>query len=112
MSKTVIYIFHLLLVFLSWGAPFLVSWYIIVPIYLLVVIQFVIFGRCLLNKAHDLHDEGGGDTIYSYFLESINVHVDKRRLKRFIYRTLYFVLSIIAVVWQVILGFEPLWFFK
>ncbi|MEZ5056341.1 MAG: hypothetical protein R2879_04815 [Saprospiraceae bacterium] len=100
--------FHVLVTVLGWIGPFLFSWYILVPIYLLVLIQFVIFGRCLMNGQHGLDDSDA--TFYSYLLEKGNIHLNRKQLKLFVRRYLYIILSAITLIWQVVLGFDPLLF--
>ncbi len=107
--KTIILVFHLIITALSWVAPFLVSWYLIVPVYLLVMIQFMIFGRCLVNDAHDLK-HNGEDTIYSFALEACGIQVNKPRLYFFVRKLLYPFLITVTLVWQLGLGIEALWF--
>lgn len=107
--QRVVFILHLAITFLAWFAPFLVSWFIIVPVYLLIFLQFVFFGRCLLNKSHNI-DSKHGDTIYSYIFDYLHIAVDKEKLSYFIHKPLYLLLSLVTLVWQVGLGFKPLLF--
>jgi hypothetical protein len=100
---------HLLITAFAWVAPFLVSWYIIVPIYAIVVIQFLIFGKCLVNKAHDLGD-ADDMTFYTEIFEDLGFKVNRRRLKFYVRKVFYPFLAAVALLWQVFLGIEPLWF--
>jgi hypothetical protein len=100
---------HLVVTIGAWVAPFLLSWYIIVPIYALVVIQFLIFGRCLVNEKHEL-GEADDMTFYAYLFEAIGIPVNRKRLKWYVRRMFYQVLSVFTLIWQLLLGNEPLWF--
>lgn len=101
--------FHLVVVILSWAGPFLVSWYILDPVYILVIVQFIIFDRCLVNARHGLH-EGEDRTFYSELFESMGLKPKRRPLKIFVRRYLYILLSIAAILIQEGLHFKPLWF--
>lgn len=99
---------HVLITFLGWVGPFLFSWWLIVPAYLIVMVQFMIFGRCLMNGQHGLDDNDA--TFYSYLLEKFDIHMDRKKLKLFVRRYLYIVLSAVALIWQLVLGIKPLLF--
>lgn len=101
--------FHLFITILAWVGPFLFSWYLMVTAYLTVILQFMVFNKCLLNAKHDLKTEGEA-TFYSYLFEQLGLQVDRPRLKRFVRRFLYPLLGIFTIVWQVYLGIEALLF--
>ena len=101
--------FHVLITLLAWIGPFLFSWYLMVPAYLIVLLQFVIFGRCLLNGQHKL-DDGNDTTFYSYLFDKVGITVNKATLKIWVRRYFYVILSVITLVWQLVLGFKPLLF--
>lgn len=101
--------FHVIITVLAWVGPFLFSWYLMVPAYLIVVIQFLIFNRCLLNGSHAL-DESDDATFYSYIFERLGLEVNKRTLKLWVRRYIYLILALITLIWQVLLGFKPLLF--
>jgi hypothetical protein len=100
--------FHLCITLLAWVAPFMVSWYLSIPIYLIVWIQFRVFNRCLMNRGHDMDDTNS--TFYSYLLNQIGIPHNELKLLRFVRNELYLVLGGIALIWQVLLGIEPLFF--
>lgn len=108
-ARNWVFWFHLLITLLAWLGPFLFSWYLMVSAYLLVVVQFIIFKRCLLNAKHDL-DVSDDTTFYSHLLESLSINIDRRKLKTFVRNYLYLVLALVTLVWQVILGNEALLF--
>lgn len=101
--------FHVVITALAWIGPFLFSWYLMVPAYLIVLLQFLIFGRCLLNGQHKL-DDGNDTTFYSYLFEKMGISVNKTTLKLWVRRYFYVILSAFTLIWQVVLGFNPLLF--
>jgi len=101
--------FHVFITALAWVGPFLFSWYLMVPAYLIVLVQFIIFKRCLLNGKHEL-DESGDATFYSYLFEKLGLEVNKKTLKLWVRRYFYVILSAITLIWQLLLGFDPLLF--
>ena len=100
---------HLLITLLAWLGPFLISWYIMVSAYGLVIIQFIIFKRCLLNAKHDL-DTSDNTTFYSHLLESVGFKTDRTAIKKVVRNYLYVILALITILWQVMLGQEALLF--
>ncbi|MEN0005734.1 MAG: hypothetical protein AAF798_16420, partial [Bacteroidota bacterium] len=89
--------------------PFLFSWYLIVPAYAIVLLQFIIFKQCLLNATHDLNTEDDA-TFYSTLFEIIGFRPDRKRLKLFVRRYLYVLMIGITLWWQIGLGKAPLFF--
>ena len=53
-TATLAFWLHLFVTGLAWFAPFLFSWKILLLVYGAVMLQFAIFGRCLLNEQHGL----------------------------------------------------------
>lgn len=80
-----------------------------VPAYLIVLLQFVIFKKCLLNSAHDLEDNED-TTFYSYLLEQVGWYVNRTVLKKWVRRYIYILLAVATLCWQLLLGFDPLLF--
>lgn len=101
--------FHVLITILAWIGPFAFSWYLMVLAYGIVLLQFLIFGRCLLNSQHDLEDQDDV-TFYSYLFELFNIPHNRSRIKWWVRRYVYVILGLIAILWQVVLGFDPLFF--
>lgn len=100
---------HLMVVFISWAAPFLVRWTVIVPIYLIVLLQFRFFGKCLVNQMHQL-STADDNTIYAELLEWFGFQPNHKTLKLIVHRYLYPVLIFVTLIWQVVLKHAPLWF--
>ena len=44
--------FHLFITVLSWFAPFMFTWYYLLPVYWTVMLQFAVFNRCLVKKGY------------------------------------------------------------
>ncbi len=100
---------HLFVTSLSWAGIFLFSWPLMLAAYLVVLLQFQVFGRCLMNEGHQL-DDGGDFTFYAYLLESLGFRLDRARVKRFVRGPIYLVQGSLVLLWQEGLGFEPLLF--
>jgi len=98
---------HLLAVILAWTGPFLISWKIMIPVYLLVSAQFYIFKSCLMNKHHGL-DENNDHTFYAELFELMGYQPNRRKLKIFIRKFLNVVLIATTVIWQIGFGVKPL----
>lgn len=101
--------FHVLLVLLAWTGPFLFSWYLLVPIYVLVLLQFIFFKRCFVNAGHAL-DESNDNTFYAHLLELLGFQPNRKQLKFFVRKIMYVLLSTFTLFWQLALNIEPLLF--
>lgn len=99
--------FHVIITLLAWIGPFLIPWWLMVPAYLIVLLQFLIFNRCLLNAKHDLGDDND-TTFYSYLFEKLGWQVNRSTLKLWVRRYFYIILASFTLLWQVALGFKPL----
>jgi len=97
--------FHLFITILAWVGPFLFSWYLMVTAYLIVILQFMVFNKCLLNAKHDLKTDDDA-TFYSYLFEQMGIEVNRTRLKKFVRLYLYPLLGMFTMVWQLYFGFE------
>jgi Na+/glutamate symporter len=104
--------FHLFITVLSWFAPFLFTWYLPIAVYAIVLMQFYVFGRCVINRVHDLSDESSDSTFYAFLLETVGFDVNHKKVKRFVRFYLYFILTAITLIWQLGLGNAPLLFFR
>jgi hypothetical protein len=101
--------FHVIITALAWVGPFLFSWYLMVTAYMIVLLQFLIFNRCLLNAKHDL-DVSEDTTFYSYLFEKLGYYPNRSVLKKWVRRYVYLILSGFTIIWQLVLGFNPLLF--
>lgn len=104
-----VYFLHLFLTVGSWFAPFLVRWDWLLPAYGLVMLQFILFDRCLMNGEHDL-TEADNNTFYSHLLTRVGIEHNKKTVKQFVRSYLYYLLTGLTVLWQWVFGQEPLWF--
>jgi len=100
---------HLLSVIATWLIPFLITWKICVAVYAAVMIQFAIWGKCLMNEHHGL-DESGGRIFYTELLEKIGFQPNPYLVKTIVRQWLYPILALVSIVWQVVLGNAPLLF--
>ncbi len=101
--------FHLFVTLLAWVAPFWFSWFWVIPVYAAVMLQYVIFGGCLMNGEHGLVEEDDA-TFYSYLLGKLGLHWSRSRIKFYVRRVLYPVLSVVAIVWQEVMEIPPVFF--
>lgn len=100
---------HLLAVIATWVLPFMVNWKLAIGVYAAVMIQFAIFGKCLMNEHHGLTEEG--DRIfYTDVLERMGFQPNPRTVKVLVRQVLYPTLSVVTLVYQVVLGNSP-WLF-
>jgi hypothetical protein len=99
---------HLFITVLSWFIPFLFDWRIGLSIYAIILGQFLVFDRCLLNRAHALEDTGTDHTFYAHLMEQLGMTVDRPKVKAFVRSYIYVVLSGMAIAWQVWLGKPPI----
>ncbi|MBK7426969.1 MAG: hypothetical protein IPI60_08030 [Saprospiraceae bacterium] len=104
-----IFWFHLVISLIGPFAPFLVSWYLIIPVYAGIYVQFLFFNRCLMNEKHSLSD-GTENTIFSYFFEMLGWHHNKARVTFFVRKLMYPILILITIIWQLLLDKSPLLF--
>lgn len=102
---------HLFVTSLAWVGPFLFSWYVMLFAYICVQMQYQIFNRCLMNEGHELGEEDH-NTFYHYIFTQMGMTLERRAVKKFVRERLNYILAVIAVIWQVYLGFEPLLFFS
>jgi hypothetical protein len=101
---------HLFVTAFSWFIPFLFDWKLVLLAYGSVVLQFAVFGGCLMNRAHALKDEGNDHTFYAHLLERLGFRFSRQRVKTFVRLWIYVLLGIAAVSWQVGLGYPALVF--
>jgi hypothetical protein len=101
--------FHLFITLLGWVAPFLVSWYVILPIYAILILQFIFLKKCILNKAHDVGEEDN-ITFYAVVFELMGFKPNRAQLKFYVRKVFYPALSAFTLFWQLGLGIKPLWF--
>lgn len=99
--------FHLLLVLLAWAGPFLADWYIVSFAYGLVLLQFLVFNRCLINAQHDLKESDDHNTFYAELLESVGIRFKRKPLKVFVRGWLYGLLGLFAFLIQFFGGYNP-----
>lgn len=109
LKSSLVFWLHTLGVVATWFMPFLLSWKIAVAIYAAVMIQFAIWGKCLMNEHHGL-DESDGRIFYTDLLEKIGFQPNPKWVKTIVRQWLYPILSLVSILWQVVLGHAPLLF--
>ncbi len=100
---------HLAISLIGPFAPFLVSWYLIIPVYAGIFIQFIFFNRCLMNEKHSL-SEDKENTIFSYIFEQFGWKHNTVKVTFFVRKLMYPILIIITIIWQLLLNQSPLLF--
>ncbi len=108
-KSNTVFILHCILTLGAYAAPFLITWKMLVPVFVATILQHAIWGRCLLNAKHGLSEEDGS-TFYSEALERMGFHPNKAKLRFFVRKILYSLLTAVTLLWQVLLNKEPLWF--
>lgn len=101
--------FHILITILAWLGPFICDWRLMLISYSIVVLQFLIFKECFVNRKHAM-DEDEDATLYSFVFEKFGWQPNKKKLKTFIRRYAYILLAGITIVWQLVLGHRVEWF--
>ncbi|MDX1910527.1 MAG: hypothetical protein SFV22_03525 [Saprospiraceae bacterium] len=100
---------HVASVIATWLMPFLVSWPVAVAVYAAVMIQFAIWGKCLMNEHHGLN-ESDGRIFYTDLLEKMGFKPHPPLVKTIVRRWLYPSLALLAFTWQYLLQHPPLLF--
>ena len=100
---------HLFVTLGAWVMPFLINWSLACFAYSLVMLQFFVFGKCLMNEQHSVGEEDN-NTFYAYLLETLGFQPNRKVLKFFIRKVLYFLLAGFTIFYQVYLGYKPLLF--
>ncbi len=108
-EEKIYFFIHLLSVIVAWTGPFLFSWKLMIPLYIMVSAQFIIFKSCLMNKHHGL-DESDDLTFYAELFELMGFQPNRRKLKLFIRNYLNIILIAVTLGWQVGLDIKPLFF--
>ena len=99
---------HLALVLVAYSSPFLFDWRIIIVGVVVLFVQYVLVGGCVLNK---VQFGSAKDVTFLYpYLKMVGVKLDPHKFKFFIRYVLPFALLLIAFLWQVVWGRSPLLF--
>lgn len=109
MKSNLLFWLHLFIAALAWVAPFFFSWQWSLPVYAAVMLQFAFFGKCLMNEHHEMTEDGDA-TFYSHLFEKVGFQPNRRRLKFYVRKIFYPVLATVSLLWQEVLGVEPLFF--
>jgi len=101
--------FHVFITLLAWIGPFLFSWQLMLLAYAIVMLQFAVFGRCLLNKSHGLKDQNDA-TFYSVLFDLLGIKHNPSKMKYWVRRWVYPILGLFTLLLQLVLGWGPLLF--
>jgi len=93
---------HVGITALAWMAPFIFVWFLTLPVYLLVWLQFKFYDRCFMNASHKLEDKEV--TFYSYLLHQLSIKHNEEKLTLLVRNELYLILAAISVVWSKVLS--------
>ena len=102
----IMFFVHLFVTILSWIGPFLVDWWLMWIAYGIVLLQFLVFDRCLMNAGHNIAEDKDF-TFYAYLLEKMHIHFPRKPLKIFVRSYLYLCLGAFAYILQEILLYHP-----
>lgn len=97
---------HLFVTVLSWVGPFLFDWWLMCFAYLIVLAQFAIFDRCLMNAGHSI-EEDQDFTFYAFLLEKLSFRIPRKPLKQFVRSYLYVFLATFSFILQKVLLYHP-----
>jgi hypothetical protein len=101
--------FHLFITSLAWVGPFLFSWQWMIGAYTIIMLQFLVFKKCLLNDKHELA-ESEDSTFYTYLLETQGFKVNRPLIKFIVRKVLYPVFGVLTLILQLHFGYKPLLF--
>ena len=95
---------HLLVTVLAWVGPFFIPWQLMVTAFVVVQLQFMFFGKCLMNEHHDLKEEDDY-TFYAHLFERMGFEPNRKLVKKIVRGGLYWFLAAFTILWQVVLGY-------
>jgi len=103
-----IFYVHLVLILIAYSSPFLFRWQLILLGILFLYIQQIIFQGCLLT-----HAQFGKDphmTFYYKYLTILGIKVNKKKLKFLMAWIMPFLVFLVSLLLQKIIGIKPLLF--
>ena len=98
---------HLAITILSWLLPFLFDWRLTLSVYAVVMLQFHVLGKCVMNAGHGLA-ETDDYTFYAHLFEVMGFKPDYPKVKRFVRYWKLPILTLFTLLWQLVWGFKPL----
>ena len=84
----------------------LFSWWLIIIGEILLQLQYVFLKGCILSKAEFKEDI----SCITYYLHRWNFTSDQNKGKNFVRVWLPLIVIVISIIWQIVLGFRPLFF--
>lgn len=100
---------HLALIILAYLSPFLINWKIILLGIILLWIEYAVFQGCPLTHAQ-IGKKDKEITFYTIYLEKMGFNFERKIVKNFFRNIMPFIVLAVAILWQVILGKNPLLF--
>jgi hypothetical protein len=96
---------HLSVILFWYVTPFLFSWYWLLMGVVFSYAQGVVFNGCVLTHAQ--FGKENDDTFWGYYLRKLGVKLDKKTAKIIFFWIEPWAVLLIALVWQLCLGFKP-----
>lgn len=103
-----VFVVHFILVVLTWVGPFLAWWPLPVGAYCIILLQYILLNKCVMNRHHQL-SEAGGQTFYGHLFDLAGISHDKAKLRFFIRKIMMPMLIVFTILLQEVFGFVPLW---
>lgn len=100
--------FHLFEIILVWFTPFLLSWYFIVIGIVLNYIQIAFLGDCVLTRMQ--FGKKNKKAYYTFLLEKMGFKPDNKKVAFFVINIKPYILLVLSLIWQIVLGNRPLIF--
>ena len=102
---------HIFIELILFSAFFLVSWWWVLIGVILLEVQFLIFGTCVLNKFQFKSDSEQRDLVFLYpYFKMIGWDVSLRKFQIFMKYIAPGGVLVLALLWQIVLGHLPVLF--
>ncbi len=98
---------HLSLILIAYLSPFLFNYKLILTGIIILFLEYAIFQGCILTNAQ-FGKKDKNMTFYTIYLEMLGFHFNRKKLKFFIRYIMPFIVLALALIWQVMLGFDVL----
>ena len=100
---------HIILEILSFLSPLLFSWWLVIIGFILMHIQFKIFGTCVLNKIQFKKHKGDSVFLYPY-AKMLGINISFKNMRFLMRYIIPLLLIIISIIWQILLKNQPVVF--
>lgn len=99
MKERVIFIFHILIIFLVGSSPFWVNYKFIFIFILAYYLQIFIFGNCLLT-IKQFNSNKRETSVYSFILKKLGFKINQKNVANFVDFIMPWIILGIALIWQ------------